>query len=435
MLEVLQIFNQFLLFLLLTYFPFNKFTFSRSSYVDLDSNYKAFVVNIIFLLNIFLFFSFFELNLNLVFIPLLLINSFFFLINFSNIIKETFSIKNVDLKFAFIFICFCFFLRTASNLEIGWDGLAHWLPKTNTFYNNKSFFETPHPEYPQLGSYMWAFFWKNSFMQKEYLGRLFFDYLYLISIFIIASCLNVHSNFKKLIFIFCLILFTFDFNNKYSGYVDYLIFVLLTLVCKILLGINSKSKISQNYFDYILLIMATVLLPWIKNEGIFYSLFIVIIYIFFISKSLKCKIIFLFAVLTNIIIQLFFLKVILSANQVLQIPFTPDVIFKNILDIKVLFYRIFYITFYIIRSAFQFPLILINFICLVFYFKHYKDSAIKIFYIFLFFNLIFIYGIYISTTLPFIWHLTTSLSRLMLQSCGFYSFIIVYLINIKIIKI
>jgi hypothetical protein len=434
MIEVLQIFNQFLLFLLLTYFPFNKFTFSRSSYFDLDSNYKAFVVNIIFLLNIFLFFSFFELNLNLVFILLLLINSFFFLINFSNIIKETFSIKNADLKFAFIFICFCFFLRTAANLEIGWDGLAHWLPKTNTFFNNKSFFETPHPQYPQLGSYMWAFFWKNSFMQKEYLGRLFFDYLYLISIFIIASCLNVHSNFKKIIFIFCLILFTFDYNNKYSGYVDYLIFILLTLVGKILLGINFKSKVSQNYFDYILLIVATVLLPWIKNEGIFYSLFIVIIYIL-ISKSLKYKLIFLFAVLTNIIIQLFFLKVILSTIQVLQIPFTLDVIFKNILDIEELFYRIFYITFYLIRSAFQVPLILINFICLVFSFKYYKDSNKNIFYIFLFLNLIFIYGIYISTTLPFMWHLTTSLSRLMLQSCGFYSFLIVNLINKKIIKI
>jgi hypothetical protein len=132
------------------------------------------------------------------------------LFNFLKITKEIFSKKNIHLKLAFIFICFCLFLKTAANLELGWDALSYWLSKTNIFYNNQSFFEMPHSASPQLGTYIWAFFWKNSFIQKEYLGRLFLNYLYLISVFVIANSLKKQSNFKKLIFIFCLILFTSD---------------------------------------------------------------------------------------------------------------------------------------------------------------------------------------------------------------------------------
>jgi hypothetical protein len=328
-----------------------------------------------------------------------------------------------------------FFFRTAANLEIGWDGLAHWLPKANTFYNNKSFFETSHPQYPQLGGYIWAFFWKNSFIQKEYLGRLFFVYLYLISIFIIASCLNFQSDFKRLIFIFCLIFFTYDYENKYSGYMDYLVFSLLTLCSKILSDVITASKKSQNHFDYILLIMSTILLPWVKNEGVFYSLFLGIVYLFITTQSIKNKITFISFVLINIFIQFFFLKIILPVNQTFQIPLTADIILKNIINIKELLYRVFYISFYLFRSFFQFPLVLINFISLFFCFKYYKTSNKKFFYVFFLLNLIFIYGIYISTPFPLIWHLQTSLSRLMLQSSGFYSFMVVYLVNRRVIKI
>jgi hypothetical protein len=435
MLEVLQIFSHFFLFLLLTYFPFNKFTVPKFAYIDLNSNYKVFIINIIFLLNVFLFLSFFKLNLNLPFIAIFLIDLFFFIFSFSNIIKEIFFKKNLFFKFAFIFICFCFFFRTAANLEIGWDGLAHWLPKANTFYNNKSFFETSHPQYPQLGGYIWAFFWKNSFMQKEYLGRLFLVYLYLMSIFIIASCLNFQSDFKRLIFIFCLIFFTYDYENKYSGYMDYLVFSLLTLCSKILSDVITASKKSQNHFDYILLIMSTILLPWVKNEGVFYSLFLGIVYLFITTQSIKNKITFISFVLINIFIQFFFLKIILPVNQTFQIPLTADIILKNIINIKELLYRVFYISFYLFRSFFQFPLVLINFISLFFCFKYYKTSNKKFFYVFFLLNLIFIYGIYISTPFPLIWHLQTSLSRLMLQSSGFYSFMVVYLVNRRVIKI
>lgn len=437
MLEILQIFFQLFIFFLLTYFPINKFTLSRFSFDYIQNNYNAIFINIILILNTFLLLSFFKLNLKLVFLPIFIINFFFFTYNFFNIIKEIFCRKNIEIKLAFIIICCGFFFNTAANPGLGWDGLAHWLPKANNFYLDKGYFEMQHPNYPQLGSYLWAFFWKNSFIQKEYLGRLFLHYLYLVSIFIIVSNLKEKSNFKKLIFIFLLLLFTFDYDSKLPGYQDYLIFVLLVFCSKILLDINSRLKISKNSSLYILLMMTTILLPWVKNEGVFYSIFIAIVYFFINTESLMKKIIFLLIIFTNIIIQVVFVKIILSTNHMfIQIPLEYDVIVKNIFNIKELFYRFFYISFYIIRSSFQYPLILINFISIMISLKYLRNiNNIKIFYVFFVLNLIFVYGIYIVTTFPLLWHMQTSLSRLMLQTSGFYAFLIIYLINKKNIKI
>jgi hypothetical protein len=182
--------------------------------------------------------------------------------------------------------------------------------------------------------------------------------------------------------------------------------------------------------------MTTILLPWVKNEGIFYSIFIAIVYFFISTESLIKKFFFLLIISVNIITQVTFVKIILTTNQMLQFPLTYDYIFKNIFNIKELFFRFFYISFYIIRSSFQYPLILINFISIVISFKYFRNiKNIKIFYIFFFLNLIFIYGIYTVTTAPLLWHMQTSLSRLMLQTCGFYSFLIIDLINKKNIKI
>jgi hypothetical protein len=253
MLEILGIFLQLIVFFLFTYFPFNKFTFSRFSSVYINSNISAFLINITILLNIFLLLSFFKLNLNLVFIFIFLINLILFLLNFFNIFKEILKKKNVIYEIAFILIIFFLFIKTATNLGLGWDGLAFWLSKTNNFYLGKSYFDMPYPHYPQLGSYMWAFFWKNSLTEHEYLGRLFLQYLYLMSIFIISFSFKSKSKIIRLIIISFLFLFTFDFDDKLFGYQDYLIFVLLIFSSKILIEINSKLKILESFIFYVLL--------------------------------------------------------------------------------------------------------------------------------------------------------------------------------------
>ena len=443
MIEIFGIILQLITFFLFTYFPVNKYTITRFKFTYIKSNINAFFINIIILLNIFLLLSFFKLSLNFVFLLILVINLFLFFYNFANIFEEIRKKRNFFYQISFIFICFFLFIKTAADLKLGWDGLAFWLSKTNSFYLGGSYFDMPHPHYPQLGSYIWAFFWKNSLIEKEYLGRLFFQYLYLISIFIITLSIKEKSNIKKLMLIFLLILFTFDFDGKLSGYQDYLIFVLLIFCSKILIEINSKLKIFQNYFFYILLIAVSILLAWVKNEGIFYTIFIAIIFFCLNSQSLLRKFFFLFVIIVNFLIQFIFIKTLSSYSQLTsslvplaQIPSINDMINLNIFTVEELFFRFFYTSFYLFRSAVQYPLILVNFIVFFISSKYYKILRnVNIFYIFFFLNLVFVYTIYITTTAPFLWHLSTSISRLMLQTCGLYFFLFIDLYNNKNLKI
>ena len=67
-----------------------------------------------------------------------------------------------------------------------YDALAHWIYKVKVFYQGGTVSNLKgltYDYYPHLGSYLWAFFWKNILIKNEYLGRLFFLYIFLISIF------------------------------------------------------------------------------------------------------------------------------------------------------------------------------------------------------------------------------------------------------------
>ncbi len=52
------------------------------------------------------------------------------------------------------------------NLELGWDAQKLWFPKVLNFYQGNTIANLETllwPEYPFLGSLLWAFFWKISF--------------------------------------------------------------------------------------------------------------------------------------------------------------------------------------------------------------------------------------------------------------------------------
>ena len=58
-----------------------------------------------------------------------------------------------------------------------WSGLGYYNRAIN-FYNELNFTEISQnarmPEYPFFGSLSWTFFWKLSFLDKEYFGRIFY---------------------------------------------------------------------------------------------------------------------------------------------------------------------------------------------------------------------------------------------------------------------
>ena len=437
MIEIIQIFLHFFLFIFFTYFPINKFTAPRISKTLDNCNFNFLFINILILLFLFLVFSFFRISLNIVFLLIFSIYFILFIKNISNVFNELISFKNFNLKIIFFIICLAFFFNIAYKLEIGWDGLSIWIFKVNNFYNGKSYSDLflnqePFTQYPHLGSYVWAFFWKNSLIQKEYLGRIFYAYTYVVSIFVLANCIKNLPFSKKLFFILFIIIFSFDFNNTIEGYQEYLIFSLLIFAIKILE--ISKLKKSTDDYLYLFFLLNLFILSWIKNEAIFYSFFLLII--FNIYKKFNKKIL-IFSIITFLIIflQIFITKYFFEVERVFQIALTFESLLKKLTFIE-LFDRIYYTTIYIFHAVLKYPISIINILSIILVIK-YRNQLKFCNYILVFFcmNIIFLYTIYIMTDLPVIWHLQTSIERLILQTSSLYIFLLIHLLNKKLIKI
>jgi hypothetical protein len=221
-----------------------------------------------------------------------------------------------------------------------------------------------------------------------------------------------------------------QYDKDLQGYQEYLIFSLLLFCSKILFLLNVNKKISNNFFYYLILIMTVILLPWIKNEGIFYSIFISIIFFLFNFIYLKKKIIFIIIIFINIVTQIFFIKFHFQSDQIFQVPLIQETIFKNFFKFEEFLSRLLIISYYIFHGLVKYPLILINLISILIIYIYRKHLAVPNFFIIFFFlNLIFLYSIYMVTTHPLIWHLQTSIKRLMLQTSGFYIILLSVIAN------
>jgi hypothetical protein len=98
--------------------------------------------------------------------------------------------------------------------------------------------------------------------------------------------------------------------------------------------------------------------------------------------------------------------------------------------------RIYFTTVYIFHSVLKYPISIINILSFILFIKYWKKIRSS-FYLLIFFlmNLIFLYAVYMVTDVPLIWHLQTSIERLILQTSGIYIFLLIHLLNKKIIKI
>ena len=350
--------------------------------------------------------------------------------------KKRIDIKNLPLLSFFLFSLICIFFNTSYHFELGWDGFS-WKEKTNFFYNGGYLFDInkftdTYQNYPHLGTYIWAFFWKNSLLNYEYFGRLFYDYIFIVSIFSIIQNFRNISDTKK-IFIFIFIFFCI-FDNGLGGYQDFLIFSILTIFAAILVNHYFNKN---NYLFYLVYLLSGVLLPWIKTEGFVYSLFLLIIffiYEFEFNKNKKNYLKYLFSILIifSLIIRVFTNNFILDENTLFQSNLTNFI--KSDLTLNFFLSKVYYILFYTINSFFKYPIWLFNFFALLLSLYFLKDIKIlKIFMIFLILNFLFIFVIYITSSVNIIWHLSASLDRLLLQTSGFY-FVIFSLLNKKVIK-
>jgi hypothetical protein len=174
---------------------------------------------------------------------LLFCSIFFYILNIKEYLLKTnfFFKRNFFIFFIFLITLISVSFYLAYNLKLGWDAIAHWFWKTQVFFQNGSisdFSGIPYSYYPHLGAYIWAIFWKFSILKIEYLGRLYFVLIYLVSLFSIID--SIKSKYKYLFFILLPFL-VFD-PFAMSGYQELMIFSFALSISRVLIRSTNFLK-------------------------------------------------------------------------------------------------------------------------------------------------------------------------------------------------
>jgi len=437
MAEIFQIALHLIILLLLFSFPLNCKLFYRKFYFKEISLYDLIFVNIIIQSNIFLLFSFLNINSNYLLGFILFLSIFFYILNIKEYLLKTniFFKQNLFIFFVFLITLFSISFYLAFNLKLGWDATAHWFWKAKVFFQNGSlidFKNIPYSYYPHLGSYIWAIFWKFSILQLEYLGRLYFVLIYLVSLFsIINSIKSKYKNFFFIIFPFLV----FD-PFALSGYQELMIFSFALFISRLLYVL--KNNLFRNGNSILIIIIFSInLIIWSKQEGIFIASILVVAFLttIQISKFEKIKFFLITSCiyLTYIFLELYF-KGSYSLQESLRVPFINK--YENTFDLIKTIYQISY---NLIVGIVKRPILLLSLIC-IFYLLIFRIKDLKCFNFLLatlFLNIIFIYSIYIASSFPLDDYIGPTLDRVLLETSGFYlvSIVIFFdLMNKKKIK-
>jgi len=444
MIEVFNIVILLVMFSLLFFSPLSK-RFYNNIYKNYQYNiFDLATLNLVIFLFILLILSFSNIQTQKIFYFVLLISMTSYIYNFSFFLKL---INNKNIKkllFFFLVFNFVIYINLVNNLSLGWDSFVHWLPKAYNFYSGASYENLVNFHsltYPHLGSYIWAFFWKNSLLNFEYNGRLFFVFIYLVSIFSISCTILNLKNFNKknkFIFIILFILLIFFFSSSdniigsvndhlFGGYQEVLIFSLLVMISKIFYII--KNKQSNNLLIFFLFLCSSLLI-WIKDEGLIYLIFILLIFILHTDIKKKLKLFYFFFTLIAIFIQIFIENYYSNTHNYFHMSsFFHESLLKQIFSFEIIDRSILIIKFFLI-SCLKTPLwIFIVFFVPIFLVYKKLYSNFKYMLTFLLMNIIFLFGVYIQTPHDLNFMLTSSMHRLLMQTSGFYILMIILCLN------
>ena len=431
MIEILLIPISLLMFIVFSNFPINYINF-KSNY-----NFSHFLFNDFILLNLFinfnilLFISFFSINLNLIFLIIFFVSIFFFIKSFKqfqNLLKE-----NFFLIATFFILFYAISTIIIKNAHLEWDALAHWIIKVKIFFQGgtvENLKNIPFDYYPHLGSYIWAFFWKSSLFEYEYVGRLFYLYILLICIFSLYPAFSKKfSELEKLILIFVLTFITANIF-LFGGYQEYLIFFCFFGFSNFFIKFKKYNKLfEKSFYPEIIIFLITNSLIWIKQEGLFYYLILNFLFLIHLKRNMQKKIIFLLLSFFSFLIYFFIKK-----NYFGAIEFNDDIINSETLrnfDLTYLFSKIIIISKYFFISFVKYPiwlLIIISIIICNFYSNYLKYNKFIFTFIFLTFG--FIYCIFLNTPDNLSWLVPLTLNRLVFTLSGFLIFLVPLMFNI-----
>lgn len=383
--------------------------------------FEIYSINIVFILNIFLLFSFFSFNLNYIFFLFTIIG----VINFFYIHKN-FKFKNDYLFLTFLLFVFLYSIKIASNLRLEWDAAVLWIYRTLNFYEGFNFWNLKNVHdgslaYPHLGTYGWALIWKNSLIDFEYTGRIFYIFTYLVSIFLIISKYNFSFRFN-LIIAFIATSMTFDLG-LFSGYQEPLMFALVIFLFVLIYKANNFNHL--NILHWICIINANLIL-WVRNEGVAFIIYILLILL--IEKKIKKQI--------KLFFLLSFSTIILIKFLIFNFYFTENLIgwkgyqfinFDQFFSYEIL-QRFLLLIFQLNIIFFKYPIYIIFILFLLYQIliKNFKHDDFK-YLIFFILNCLMSFSIYYFVD-DQRWHFHSSVTmdRILYQSSGIY---LIFILN------
>tara|TARA_B100000925_G_C22002338_1_gene471932 strand:+ start:342 stop:1610 length:1269 start_codon:yes stop_codon:yes gene_type:complete len=421
MIELLNIF--FVFFSILIFLIggiFNFYNYKKTSIISIDNLSQ----NLILLLSLIWIASIFDLSKEVLFIFLYIIS--FFSIFYFILAKKNFSIDT--LSFFSIFLVFILSIVIANDLFLSHDSRLYWIEKAKIFYNGKFVNDdlTIKNEYPHFGTYLWGYFWKNSYIDYEYTGRI--PYL-IIYIFAISHTVNVLKTSVTIKLILFLIIMLFSYESKYfDGRQDILLFSFNLFVFRFLYEIFiNKQEVKKNL---ILTILILNLILWTKTDGLLYLIVYGLVLFFFLER--KNKIISLFSILTLFILKIYFYKYWeISLNPSAQMY--DENIFQRITEIDI-FYRSYSIVYWYLINLFKNPLLLISLLTILGIYIFDRRFLFKFNYIFIFYIFITlgIFASFLPTMYDFPFAMIGSFDRIILQHSGIFLLPIFYFIVTKL---
>ena len=419
MIEIGSIYSQLIIFLIIFQFPLNNLILKKIGYVE-NNYFNILIYNIIIQSFFYLIISFISINFKIYFYFQIFFGLIFLSINFLNLYKckQKFIFDNISMILIFILLNLILFTYVALNLKLEWDALAHWLQKAQVFFQNGNYGDIKNVSfsyYPHFGTFLWGFFWKNSFLQLEYLGRLILPFFYLSGILFCVSNLFKKENYLiKLIILLLILTLSLDYY-LFGGYQDYYLFFELLVFSKIFYDYQ-KNKHSNFYF--ILLLLNLVLIIWTKQEGFFYNIILSLVFFMFCNKNYKKRFIFLFFVFISIFIQIYLKNILIGSFEFNEKIFHQELF--DYLNITHFFNTLILISKHIIISMFRYPIWILVFLIIFFSKLVNRDKYLtnySLFYLALFF--LFVYAIYFQTRMNLEFLLPITIDRILLQGSGF----------------
>jgi len=414
--EIFFTFYSFFFIFLLFLFPFN-FIKNKFVFLKVYNFFDIICLNIITQFSLYLLLSFFLSNINWLMNTIFVLSLILLTLNFPKIKSLNKNNKSfLLLILVFIILVICNFFYISNNFRLQWDAVAHWFWKVQSFKQGaklSNFQNLPYPFYPHLGTYLWANFWNLSYLNYEYFGRFYYAYIYLVSIFSIFYSIKS----KYLIIISCVVSYLIFDGFLLGGYQEFLIFFFITFSAR-LFYLNKYEKYS--IYNFLLFFLLTLnLLIWTKQEGIFYACILFITYFTCVKTDLAKKFIGCFCLLLFIFLY-FYLNTIFKKSVFFHEPIINH--FEKLRDFKLFLDSFFFISIHLIKGMIIRPVIILS---IIFYFllKYFKNESIlklDFFVVFFVLNLSFIYAIFFHTQYPLNAMVPQVLSRLLLQTSGFY---------------